>query len=174
MRLTCLLQVFIAAAFFAATTAAWAGPQEDYRKGLNARAANDVVGAMASFTATLDSDPGHADAAFERGRLLLLIGEPLNAIADFTTAIIGNPGNGQAYALRGQAKATLGDRKAAAADFDKAIDVSPTDFEVYVRRATYRLKAGQIPAAIEDLKTAQKLSTPADAAEIGRTLDKLR
>jgi hypothetical protein len=50
MRLTCLLQVFIAAAFFAATTAAWAGPQEDYRKGLNARAANDVVGAMASFT----------------------------------------------------------------------------------------------------------------------------
>ena len=117
MRLTCLLQVFIAAAFLGATTAAWAGPEEDYRKGLNARAANDVVGAMASFTAALDSDPGHADAAFERGRLLLLIGEPLNAIADFTTAIIGNPGNGQAYALRGQAKATLGDGKARGGGF---------------------------------------------------------
>ena len=166
--------LFAAAALLATATVARAGPAEDYQKGLDARASNDVVGAMTSFTAVLEADPAHAEAAFERGRLLLMMGEPLNAIADFTTAVIGNPGNGEAYALRGQAKATLGDGKGASADFDKAIEVSPADFDVYVRRATYRLKAGEIPGAIADLEEAQKLANPADAAEIGRTLDKLR
>ncbi len=107
------------------TPPAAAAPADDFlAKGLEALAGRDVVKAMESFTRALEADPAHAMAAYERGRLLALIGEPENAIADFTTAILADPAFGRAYVARAQAKLVLKDGKAAIADFDQAVVVS--------------------------------------------------
>ena len=90
------------------TSTAWAGPAEDsIAAGREALAARDVVKAMEAFTAALEVDPRNSAAAYERGRILLVIGDPKNAVADFTTAIIGDPQFGRAYVGRAEAKLPL-------------------------------------------------------------------
>ena len=57
--------------------AAWAGPVEDnMAQGRAALAARDVVKAMEAFTAVLEADPRNVEAAYARGRLRMLIGQP--------------------------------------------------------------------------------------------------
>jgi len=77
---------------------------------------------MTAFTDALEVEPAHVEAAYDRGRLLLRIGEPLNAIADLTTAVLGNPAHCRAYARRGEAKLVLKDLEGARADFDRAVE----------------------------------------------------
>ncbi len=157
-----------------ATSAAWAAPADDsIAQGMEALAARDVVKAMEAFSAALDADPGNVTAAYERGRLLAVIGEPQNAVADFTTAILGDPAFGRAYVGRAQAKLTLKDVKSAIADFDQAIAVAPGDFEVHVARAAFRIRIGNLPGAREDLESARAVADEATAARIGEMLDRL-
>jgi tetratricopeptide (TPR) repeat protein len=161
-------------ALFALTTVSFASPDDDLARGREALQKRDIVEAMAAFTAVLEADPGHGAAAYERGVLLLLIGEPDNAIADFTVAIIADPQNGRALARRGEAKLVLGDATSAAADFDQAVATSPKDSEVYVLRATFRLKAGDIGGALSDLELAVPFADPETATRIRSMLDRLR
>jgi tetratricopeptide (TPR) repeat protein len=134
----------------------------------------NVVKAMDLLSQALEADPAHARSAYERGHLLLMIGEPENAIADFTTAILGDPSFGRAYAARAEAKLVLKEGESAIADFDRAIAVSPGDFEVHVSRATFRLKIGNISGAKSDLENAKALANAATAARIGAILERLR
>jgi tetratricopeptide (TPR) repeat protein len=143
-------------------------------KGLEALAGRDAVAAMAAFSDALDSDPAHAQAAYQRGLLLLMIGEPEQAIADFTTAALSEPALGRAIARRGEAKATLKNDTGAEEDFALAIRTSPDDHEVYVIRATYRLKQGALAEALADLEMARPRAEPANAARIAAMIDRLR
>lgn len=146
---------------------ALADPADDkVAEGLVALADRDVVKAMAAFTAALEADPGHVAAAYERGRLLALIGEPANAIADFTTAILGKPEFGRAYVERAQAKLTLKDVAGAMADFDAAVTMAPEDHEVHVARAAFRLRIGNIKGAKADLENARAVADAATALKI--------
>ena len=124
-------------------------------------------------TAALEADPGNAEAAYERGRLLALIGEPARAVADFTAAILSRPDFGRAYVGRAEAKLTLKDGKSAIADFDRAIEVAPGDADVHVARATFRLRIGNLPGARADLVAARAVADPATAARIDVMLTKL-
>lgn len=156
------------------TPGATAAPADDrLAEGLEALAARDVVKAMAAFTEALEADPAHVMAAYERGRLLALIGEPANAVADFTTAIIGDPTFGRAYVARAQAKLTLKDGASAIADFDTAIAVAPRDHEVHVARAAFRLRIGNIPGARADLENARAVADEATAQKIDGMLKRL-
>lgn len=166
-----LLSCLAACAF---ATSAFASPDDDVARGQKALENRDIVAAMEAFTAALEADPGHGAAAYERGRLLLLIGEPENAIADFTTAIVANPANGRALARRAEAKLTVKDVESAIADFDRAIAVSPKDHEVYVLRATFRLKIGNLAGAMADLEQARAVADAETAAKIQAMLDKLK
>jgi tetratricopeptide (TPR) repeat protein len=147
--------------------------EENLRQGDEALARRDVVAAMTAFTAALEADPRHVKAAYERGRLLLLIGEPSKAVADFTTAILGDPAFGRAYVGRAEAKLALKDGKSAIADFDKAIAVAPGDYEVHVARAAFRLKIGNLGGARADLEAARAVADPATAARLSEILAKL-
>lgn len=169
------MRILLTALFAAAAAlAAWAGPAEDgVARGMKALEARDVVSAMAAFTEVLEADPRNVTAAYERGRLLLVIGEPGNAVADFTTAILGDPAFGRAYVGRAQAKLVLKDAESAIADFDQAIMVAPGDFEVHVARAAFRLRIGNIPGARTDLANAKAVADEATAARIGQMLDSL-
>ena len=158
----------------AAIPAALAGPAEDsLAQGMAALAARDAVKAMEAFTAALEADPRNVQASYERGRLLLVIGEPQNAVADFTTAILGDPAFGRAYVGRAQAKLVLKDAKSAIADFDQAIVVAPKDYEVHVARAAFRIRIGNLPGARGDLENAKAVADAATAAKIEETLKKL-
>jgi tetratricopeptide (TPR) repeat protein len=134
----------------------------------------DLVKAMAAFTQALDADPGHTEAAYQRGRLLMVIGEPQKAIADFTTAAIASPQFGKAFAGRAEAKLVLKDIAGAETDFDLAVAASPEDFEVYVSRATHRLTHGRLDAAITDLELARQHADPANAARLAAMIVRLR
>lgn len=155
-------------------TAALASPADELvSDGQKSLAARDIVAAMAAFTKALEAEPAHAQAAYERGRLLLVIGEPENAIADFTTAVITDPAFGRAYVGRAQAKLALKDAKGAVEDFNQAIAAAPKDFEVHVSRAAFRLKIGNIPGARADLETAKAVADEATAKKIGEMLERL-
>lgn len=167
-----LLLLFAAA--LASASLAIAGPVDDaVARGVKALAAKDIVAAMEAFTEALEVDPAHAIAAYERGRILLTIGEPENAVADFTTAVLGNPNHGRAYAARAQAKLLLKDPQGAIADFDSAIKVAPADYEVHLVRATFRLKIGNLAGAKLDLQNAKAVADEATARVIQSYLDKL-
>jgi tetratricopeptide (TPR) repeat protein len=143
-------------------------------KGLEAMSGRDAVAAMSAFSEALERDPSHAQAAYQRGLLLLMIGEPRQAIADFTTAALSDPTLGKAIARRGEAKATLKNDTGAEEDFALAIRTSPEDFEVYVVRATYRLKQGALTDAIADLELAKLRADEQNAARIDVMIGKLR
>lgn len=151
-----------------------ADPADDkVAEGLVALADRDVVKAMAAFTDALEADPGHVAAAYERGRLLMLIGEPANAVADFTTAILGNPAFGRAYVARADAKLKLKDAASAIADLDAAIAMAPADHEVHVARAAFRLRIGNIAGARTDLENAKAVADEATALRIEGMLERL-
>ena len=119
------IALLFAPVLLASTVAA--APDDDVARGLKALSERDLVEAMDAFTAALEADPSHAVAAFERGVLLLQIGEAENAIADLTTAILTNPANGRAYAYRAEAKLLLKDGKSAIEDFfDRAYELEDT------------------------------------------------
>ena len=152
-----------------------AAPADDrVADGLRALAARDMVKAMESFTQALEADPGHVMAAYERGRLLLVIGEPQNAIADFTAAVLGDPAFGRAYVGRAQAKLALNDGKSAIADLNRAVEVAPRDADVHMSRAAFRLRIGNIPGARADLENARAVADEATARKIGEMLDRLK
>ena len=157
-----------------AASAAWAGPAGDsIAESREALAARDVVKAMAAFTKALEADSRNVAAAYERGQLLLVIGEPKSAVADFTTAILGDPAFGRAYVGRARAKLALKDGKSAIADFDQAITVAPRDFEVHVARAAFRIHIGNLAGAREDLTNAKAVADEATALKIGEMLERL-
>jgi tetratricopeptide (TPR) repeat protein len=166
--------VVSAIALVTSTWIAVADPAGDLlARGHEALRARDIVAAMEAFTAVLEADPAHGAAAYERGRLLLIIGEPENAIADFTTAVLADPSNGRAYARRGEAKLVLKDAESAIADFDQAIAVAPHDYEAHVIRATFRLKIGNLAGARTDLQNAKAVADAATVKAIQVMLDKL-
>ncbi len=164
----------IALALLLWTTAALAAPADDLvAEGKAALKAVDIVAAMTAFTRALDADPAHSEAAYERGRILLTIGEPAQAVADFTTAVLSDPKNGRAFARRGEAKMILKNAEAAFADFDVAVAASPRDYEVLVIRATFRLRGGDLAGAKADLAAAKAVADPANASAIQKMLDRL-
>ncbi len=160
-------------AFF--TIHAAATPADDLvTQGNEALRKMEVAAAMTAFTNALDIDPKHAEAAYQRGRILLKIGEPQKVIADFTTVIIAKPAYGRAYARRGEAKIVLKSNEEAFKDFDRAIEASPQDYEVYVVRATYLMKFGQVAGARADLQRAIEFADESTAASLSKMLNKLK
>ncbi len=153
----------------------YATPADDYViLGNSALQRMDVVAAMVAFTQALDENPKHAEAAYQRGRILLKINEPQKAIIDFTTAVLNNPSHGRALARRGEAKIVLKDWVAAFADFDAAVRMSPQDYEVFVVRATYRFKRGELGFAISDMESAIAVADPATAATLQAMLQRMK
>ena len=124
----------------------------------------DMVAAMSAFDAALKLDPKHAEAAYERGLLLMKMGKMNEAIADFTTTVISDPANGRAYAHRGEVKVTLNNWDSAFEDFNKAVEVSPKDYQVLVIRASYLLAKDKAKAKA-DMDAAIAVADP-HAAEV--------
>jgi tetratricopeptide (TPR) repeat protein len=134
----------------------------------------DVVAAMTAYTSALEAEPRHAEAAYQRGRIFLKMGEPQKAIADFTTVVVVKPDHGRAYARRGEAKIILKSWEAAFADFDKAVAVSPSDYEVLVVRATYKWKRGELAGAVADMEQAIAVADEATAAKLREMMERMR
>ena len=143
-----------------AISSAQATPADDLvRQGEAALAAKDVASALKAFDAALDSDPRNAKAAYDRGRINLVLHKNAQAVADFTSAVLSDPTLGVAYSARGEAKIILKDEKGGFADVDAAIVASPKEPEVYILRATYLMRRGNASGAKADLITAKSIAT---------------
>ena len=141
-------------------SSAQATPSDDLvKQGETALAAKDVAGALKAFDAALDADPKNAKAAYDRGRINLVLHKNTNAVADFTTAVLSDPTLGVAYSARGEAKIILKDEKGGFADLDAAIVASPKEPEVYILRATYLMRKGNASGAKADLVSAKSFAT---------------
>jgi tetratricopeptide (TPR) repeat protein len=157
------------------TTSALADVADDLvLKGRDALRGMDIPAAMAAFDMALQQVPGHAQAAYERGRILLKIDETALAIADFTTATISDPGFGLAFARRGEAHMVLKNPEAAFKDFEAAIAASPLVAEVFVVRATYRFKIGNLAGAKADMESALKVADETQKPALEQMLSRMR
>jgi tetratricopeptide (TPR) repeat protein len=154
-------KVIYAALLFSLSFApAFATTSEDFvKQGEAALAAKDVAGALKAFDAALDADPRNAKAAYDRGRINLVLHKNAQAVADFTSAVLSDPTLGVAYSARGEAKIILKDEKGGFADFDSAIAASPKEPEVYILRATYLMRKGNASGAKSDLIAAKSFAT---------------
>lgn len=149
------MRYIIAFAFWALSMPAFSADVEDMVKaGQSALSRMDIPLAMTHFDNALKAVPSHRQAAYERGRILLKMGDAKNAVGDFTTAVLADQKFGLAYVRRGEAHMVLSNPQAAFKDFDAAISASPELAEVFVVRATYRFKIGNLLGAKEDVQSA--------------------
>ena len=89
-------------------TTAWATTVDEFvQQGEAAIASRDIASAMKAFDAALEADPRNAKAAYNRGRINLVLHKNAAAVADFTTAILADPKMGIAYSARAEAKLSL-------------------------------------------------------------------
>lgn len=145
-----LLAVFLTVSPALATSA------DDFvKQGEAALATKDVEGAMKAFDAALEADSKNAKAAYDRGRINLVLHKNTNAVADFTSAILADPTMGVAYSGRAEAKFILKDEKSGFEDLDAGIAASPKVPEVYILRATYRMRKGDASGAKADIQAAR-------------------
>lgn len=140
-------------------SSASATPADDLvKQGEAALAAKDVAGALKAFDAALDADPKNARAAYDRGRINLVLHKNTNAVADFTTAILAEPTMGVAYSARAEAKIIMKDEKSGFEDLDAGVKASPKNPEVYIMRATYRMRKGDVAGTKSDLQMARTVA----------------
>ena len=152
--------IYAALLFSLSFSPAWGAPSDDLvKQGEAALAAKDVGGALKAFDAALDANPNNAKAAYNRGRINLVLHKNAQAVADFTSAVLSDPKLGVAYSARGEAKIILKDEKGAFADFDAGVAASPNKPEVYILRATYLMRMGNAAAAKADLVSAKPFAT---------------
>jgi tetratricopeptide (TPR) repeat protein len=166
-----LNKVFLAALVLTLSCApALATPSDDLvKQGEVALAAKDVAGALKAFDAALEADPSNAKAAYNRGRMNLVLHKNAQAVADFTSAVLSDPKLGVAFSARGEVKIILEDEKGAFADFDAGVAASPNEPEVYILRATYLMRVGKALAAKADLVSAKTFAK----GDMAKMLDKM-
>ena len=159
MGLASVYWIAVSLAVFLTISPALAAPADDLvTQGEAALAAKDVEGAMKAFDAALEVDPKNAKAAYDRGRINLVLHKNTNAVADFTSAILADPTMGVAYSGRAEAKFILKDEKSGFEDLDAGVSASPEVPEVYILRATYRMKKGDVSGARADIQSARNFA----------------
>jgi tetratricopeptide (TPR) repeat protein len=142
--------------------------------GQQAMARMDVPLAMTHFDNALKAVPTHRQAAYERGRIFLKMGDAKNAVADFTTAVLSDRKFGLALVRRGEAQMLLKNPQAAFKDFDAAIAASPELAEVFIVRATYRFQIGNLLGAKEDITAALIVADDAQKPVLQKMLSRMQ
>ena len=95
-----------------------------------------------------------AEAAVERGRILLRRGDVEAASRELATATAGLPGNAEAFLLMGEAEDRLGHVTRAEAAWKTAVRLAPGSGESRYRLGRLQLDQGQAPLALGNLRAA--------------------
>ncbi len=101
--------------------------REKFERGIALAKADNLDGAVASFSGAVKLDPKFSDAYLQRGQAMFKNGNPEHAIADFTLALQADPRNAPAHKARGMAMLYKGDDDSAIADLTKAIQYAEID-----------------------------------------------
>jgi tetratricopeptide (TPR) repeat protein len=99
--------------------------QTYYEEGRARQEADDLEGALQSFTWAIQRAPDFAPAYVARGTVYLAQGRFPQAVADADAALEADPTNAAAYALRGEALRALGMTRLALGAFDQALGLNP-------------------------------------------------
>lgn len=136
-----------------------------FLRGVASEYLNDYVAAFEDFKRTLELDPRHVAAWFERGRCLNRYGKILAAIKCFGNAITLDTQHAKAYMERGKCFAHMKKFKAAVKDFSRVIEIYPDPLdddydrailsaEAFYQRANVYERLGDIKAAEADHRQA--------------------
>ncbi len=111
---------------------------------------------MHDFSRSVVLNDRDARSWFNRGRLLLGLGQFEAALADFERAIALDPKNAEAVMMRGEARLKLGHTHLAISDLTLAIDLDGQLHAARNDRAVALFILGERDAAIADLDTVLK------------------
>ena len=104
----------------------------------------------------------HAELAFQRGNVQMLLGQLGIASKSYSDAIELNPCHVDAYNNRGVIFGIKGEYNMAIKDYTKAIEIKPDYARAYSNRGVSHNKVSKIDCAIKDLTKAIELA-PGDA-----------
>ncbi|MEQ8661384.1 MAG: tetratricopeptide repeat protein, partial [Gammaproteobacteria bacterium] len=122
--------------------------------------------AVALLEALVAADPGHADACYNLGRLLLTRGEPEAALVHLERALVARPGWAAACKNLGLARFAANDAPAARAALLEALRLDPHDNEVCINLARLCAQDDDFEQALHYYRLA--LESAADAATLLR------
>lgn len=135
-----------------------------YRQALTLAEKGEYDRAIEELSATVQLDPGHADALRERAALALRRGDAKRAVADFTQALELEPETAAAHLGRGQAQLKLGKFEQAIGDFSEAVRLAPWDWQPWYRRGLARTARKEHEQAAADfteaIRVAPELADP--------------
>jgi tetratricopeptide (TPR) repeat protein len=129
--------------------------QAAYDLGMRKLGANDLEGAIADFTRSIETSPT-AEAYLQRGNAYAQLGRPEVALEDWARAIAMNLELTEAYTARGAYYRAQGDHQRALADLNRSIAIRPT-VEAYYERGQLYHTLGKFPEALQDFDRAIEL-----------------
>jgi len=118
---------------------------------------NDLVGAIADYTAVIKLNPNSDKAYNLRGNHREQNGDVAGSIEDYTSAITLVPKMAVYFGNRANAYSRLGDSKRALADYDSALKLDPTsklNDTLYLARGRLKFGLKDYEGAIADLGKA--------------------
>lgn len=121
-------------------------------------AKSDYARAEADYGLAIASDPGYADAYYNRAMTRVQLDKLDGALTDFNRVLQLTPHDATAYTNRGSVRYKLGDFAGTISDTTKAIELNPRLAEAWGNRGQARRDKGDLAGAITDLDQSLKLN----------------
>jgi tetratricopeptide (TPR) repeat protein len=109
------------------------------------------------FSETIEADPTHAAAYFDRANTYRDKNQLEKALTDYDRAVAASPAESDYFMARGLARRKAGRSSEAREDFNAAIDLytaeienDPRDLNLYLARATARIQVGDLDGTMRD------------------------
>jgi tetratricopeptide (TPR) repeat protein len=125
-------------------------------RGIKKRLENDIDGAIADYTRSIDLNPLPATYS-NRGNSKRLKGDLVGGVADFSAARRADPRYAPAYSNRGLIWEAKNDDNRAIQDFSKAIELKPDYTSAYTNRGRAYERKGDLQRARADFTKAVSL-----------------
>ena len=129
-----------------------------YERGFALEEAGDTEGAMLEYRRAIASDPGHADAHVNIGRLLHEGDKPFDALAHYRAALQSRPEDWTAAFNLGVALEDLARVSEAIAAYHQALAIAPSTADAHYNLARLYEQTGQSEAAIRHLLIYRRLT----------------
>ncbi|WP_310487676.1 tetratricopeptide repeat protein [Chamaesiphon sp. VAR_69_metabat_338] len=128
-----------------------------FEAGMKKQEQEDYAGAIADYTAALETQPRRVEVYSNRGFAYAMLNHLKSALVDFDRAIELAPNNADAYNGRGNVNAMAGNLPASIRDFNQSIRCNRDFADAYYNRAVSRHGLGDRRGAKRDLTQAAKL-----------------
>jgi tetratricopeptide (TPR) repeat protein len=128
-----------------------------FNRGVQKLQRSDYQGAIADFSALIESEPSNANAYLGRAIAYRNQDDYSAALEDYNESLRLNPTNANAYLGRGITKRKTGDDQGAIEDYTEALRYKQNYGQAYYNRGLSKVELGDINGAIADFRQAAQL-----------------